>query len=49
MFSVENKRIKDILKALDEEQQTTTLYEVMFLIFKSIYILKVYSIHNTFR
>ena len=48
MFSVENKRIKDILKALDEEQQTT-LYEVMFLIFKSIYILKVYSIHNTFR
>ena len=29
MFSVENKRIKDILKALDEEQQATKLYEVM--------------------
>ena len=42
--------VKDILKALDdfENRQQKSVYEC-FLIWKGIYILKVYSIHGTLR
>ena len=43
--------VKDTLKAFDDfKSKSKKVYEVMFLTCKSMYILKVYSIHyNTLR
>ena len=41
--------LKDTLKAFDDFKATKVYYEVMFLICKSTYILKVYLIHYTLR
>ena len=43
------KHFKDTLKAFDNFKRKQKAYEVMFLIYKFIYILEVYSISDTMR
>ena len=44
-----HKGFKDTLKAFDDLKRSKKVYEVMFFICKSMFILKVYSVHYTLR
>ena len=47
IISLQLSRIKHIFKAFNDFKNKQQLYELFFLVSKSIYILKVYSIHYT--